>query len=484
MSIVPNRITEITRRDISDALSSINLWGRIEEVEFLERLYDLDSLPSGDSRFPTARGDIIQHRLRNNDWEDGWVFHDERFGLKIGDDTILLHFLTELLHPAVRSDQDEVDEIAGTLNALLGPDGYRLEPKEYISGRPVYGSREIEPTTPLVRSSSRHFTEDVAPLVTTVARLADLDGSDFEKEVLNVANSRLEDPEYDNWDGGTYYYTLTLLVPVDLFTRLGDQVRVTEERILSRISHVLRAPDRHQVTAVVVQPNLVPPSTDVLADVVVGRSQQPIPNFWSPGQFRLFISHVTSFKETATALRHELSRYHISGFVAHETIEGGELWQREIEAGLRSMQAMMALITPDFRASNWVDQEIGWALGSGIYVLTVRYGADPHGFIGEVQGIQGRGKRVSQVAGEIFETLLRGSATRNTVFEALVSGFEGSDSYRKTWENLRLLEQATPIPEFLIGRIEGAGGSNDQIANATGMPARVRKLARTSRSTI
>ena len=484
MSIVPNRITEITRRDISDALSSFNLWGRIEEVEFLERLYDLDSLPSGDSRFPTASEDIIQHRLMNNDWEDDWVFHDERFGLKSGDDTILLRFLTELLHPAVRSDQDEVDEIAGTLNALLGPDGYRLEPKEYVSGRPVYGSREIEPTTPLVRSSSRHFTEDVAPLVTTVARLANLDGSEFEKEVLNAANSRLEDPEYDNWDGGTYYYTLTLLVPVDLFARLGDQVRVTEERILSRIAHVLRAPDRHHVTAVVIQPSLVPPSIDVLADVMVGRSQQPIPNFWSPGQFRLFISHVTSFKQRATALRHELSRYHISGFVAHETIEAGELWQREIEAGLRSMQAMTALITPDFRDSRWVDQEIGWALGSDTYVLPVRRGADPHGFIGEVQGIQGRGKRVSQVAAEIFETLLRVSATRDTLLEALVSGFEGSDSYRQTRENLRLLEQATPIPEFLIGRIEGAGGSNDQIANATGVPTRVRKLAQVSRSTI
>ena len=94
---------------------------------------------------------------------------------------------------------------------------------------------------------------------------------------------RLEDPEYDNWDGGTYYYTLTLLVPVDLFTRLGDQVRVTEERILSRISHVLRAPDRHQVTAVVVQPNLVPPSTDVLADVVVGRVSTTDPQFLVTG---------------------------------------------------------------------------------------------------------------------------------------------------------------------------------------------------------
>ncbi len=483
MDIVPNRITEITRRDIRDALSSLDLWGRIEEVEFLDRLYDLDSLPSGDSRFPTARGDIIQHRLMNHDWEDDWVFHDERFGLKSGDDTILLRFLAELLHPVVRSDQHEVDRIARTLNLLLGPDGYQLEPKEHVSGRPVFGSTEIEPITPLVRGSSRHFTEDVAPLFLTVGRLAELDGSDLEKEVLHSANPSLEDPEYDNWDGGTYYYTLTLLVPVDLFARLGDQVRPTEERILSRIAGVLRAPDQHHVTAVVIQPSLVSRSADVLPDVIVARSQQSIPHFWSPDQFRLFISHVTSFKQRATALRHQLSRYHISGFVAHETIEAGELWQREIEAGLRSMQALTALITPDFRDSAWADQEIGWALGSDVFVLPVRRGADPYGFLGEVQGIQSVGKSVGQVAVEVFEALLRDSATRGTLLEAVVAGFERSASYQEARENLRLLEHAKAIPESLIGRIEAAARSNDQIADSTGVPGRVRELARTVRST-
>ncbi len=61
-----------------------------------------------------------------------------------------------------------------------------------------------------------------------------------------------------------------------------------------------------------------------------------------------------------------MARYHISGFVAYETIDPGELWQREIEAALRSMHAMAALITPDFHDSKWTDQEVGWALGSGV----------------------------------------------------------------------------------------------------------------------
>lgn len=176
-------------------------------------------------------------------------------------------------------------------------------------------------------------------------------------------------------------------VPVNLLARLGDQVRPIEERIGNRVKGVLRAADRHHVTAVAIQPSMLDRTPEELADVVVARSERPVPRFWAPRQFRPFISHVTSFRQRATALRQELSRFHISGFVAHETIEPGEPWQREIEAALRSMDTMAALITPDFHDRKWTDQEVGWALGSGVYVLPVRRGADPYGFLGEVQGI-------------------------------------------------------------------------------------------------
>jgi hypothetical protein len=478
------KITEVTRRDIRESLSSLNLWGRLDEIDFLSRLYDLDALPSYDSRFRTAREDIAQHRLVNDDWDNDWIFYDDRFGLKDGDDQVLLRFLAELLHPVVRSDQDEVANITRVLNGLLAPDGYRLVVKEHMSGRPIYAGVEIPPEPLHPRAAAKHFTKDVRPLVATVARLAELDGSGLEQEVLRSAEPRLEQPEYDNWDGGTYYYTLTLIVPVDLFARLGDQVRPIEERISNRMKGVLRAPDRHHVTAVVIQPSMLDRTSEELTDVVVARSERPVPQFWAPRQFRLFISHVTSFRQRATALRQELSRYHISGFVAHETIDPGELWQREIEAALRSMDAMAALITLDFHDSKWTDQEVGWALGSGVYVLPVRRGADPYGFLGEVQGIQGLGKKVPEVAKDIFETLLRVSPTKEALLEAVVVGFELSDSYQGARENVSLLERARTIPEPLIRRIEVAARSNQQIAQSFGVADRVEKLVKLARGTM
>jgi hypothetical protein len=41
--------------------------GRLEEPEFLMRLWDLESMPSTDGRFSNAAEDIWQHRVDNYD---------------------------------------------------------------------------------------------------------------------------------------------------------------------------------------------------------------------------------------------------------------------------------------------------------------------------------------------------------------------------------------------------------------------------------
>jgi hypothetical protein len=48
-----NSISEITRQEIFDWLrvSGRSWWGRIGEVDFLGRIFDLDDIPSYDSRY-------------------------------------------------------------------------------------------------------------------------------------------------------------------------------------------------------------------------------------------------------------------------------------------------------------------------------------------------------------------------------------------------------------------------------------------------
>ena len=140
-----SKITEITRRDIIDsiALDNAGLYGRLEETEFLARIWDLGSMPSEDGRFEDALGDIWQHTVNNFDWEPGWVFTDSRFNLMHGDDETFLRFLCESIHPVVRPDVTECERLCQLYNSCLENDGYRIVEKTRISGRPVFIGRFV-----------------------------------------------------------------------------------------------------------------------------------------------------------------------------------------------------------------------------------------------------------------------------------------------------------------------------------------------------
>lgn len=65
-----NSITDLTRRNIFDYLTMERVvWaGRLEETQFVARVWPKAAdLPSYDSRFRDALGDIHQHRINNYD---------------------------------------------------------------------------------------------------------------------------------------------------------------------------------------------------------------------------------------------------------------------------------------------------------------------------------------------------------------------------------------------------------------------------------
>lgn len=140
-----SEIFEVTRRSIIDNLSigSARWSGRMSDEDFLDRIYDLTKLPSQDNRFSNAYGDIFQHRSRNNDWDDDWVFTDARFNLLHGDDAQFLRFLSETLHPIVRSDAAEARALAETYNSDLRRDGWEIRETNQISGRPIFAPQKI-----------------------------------------------------------------------------------------------------------------------------------------------------------------------------------------------------------------------------------------------------------------------------------------------------------------------------------------------------
>ncbi|EKE22219.1 MAG: hypothetical protein ACD_7C00020G0027 [uncultured bacterium] len=135
-------ISQITRRNIIDALKikGISWNGKLSEVEFLKRIYNLQALPSTDIRHSDMEGDIYRHRVMNDDWEEDWVFDDSSLKIMDSSDDIFIKFICEMLHPLVRDDKKEVNEILDIFNKNLKIDGYNVIAEKYISGRPIFNA--------------------------------------------------------------------------------------------------------------------------------------------------------------------------------------------------------------------------------------------------------------------------------------------------------------------------------------------------------
>lgn len=164
-----NKISDITRQDILDIIKDgfienfdepvydgeegeyitenriyMPFFGRLDELGFFKRLYNLEALPSYDHRYKDALSDISCH-LHWGDYEDFWFFQDSRFELMQDDgDVPLLKFICEMLHPAVRKENGPWQKYVNKFNEILEPDGYRLISTRNISGRQIFEAQEID----------------------------------------------------------------------------------------------------------------------------------------------------------------------------------------------------------------------------------------------------------------------------------------------------------------------------------------------------
>ncbi len=171
-----NRITAVTRRDILDMLviDGVRWAGRLSEPDFLARIWNLTEMPSTDSRYSNAAGDIYQHRVNNFDWEDDWLFSDPRFNLQGCADERFLEFLIQVIHPIVRPDADEAAAIAARFNDSLRADGFMLISARRMSGRSMYAATKITSThepSQALRLDDRSLLDDPRALMDHLDRV-------------------------------------------------------------------------------------------------------------------------------------------------------------------------------------------------------------------------------------------------------------------------------------------------------------------------
>lgn len=188
--------------------------------------------------------------------------------------------------------------------------------------------------------------------------------------------------------------------------------------------------------------------------------------FWKAGHFKLFLSHLASFKVNTARLQQALKQYAITSFVAHEDIEPSKEWQIEIETALHTMDAMVALLMPGFKESNWCDQEVGVTVGRNVLIIPVMKGLDPYGFIGKYQGIQATNKNIGEVAKEIFETIISSPKTRTKILRSLSNAASQSTEVSEAMKKVMLLHSIAKLPQDILDSMKIAISENSVLVNS------------------
>jgi len=176
--IIMKKVSSTARRDIQDLFScgvglpdgtttTISWTGRLSDVDFLSRLYDLTTMPSHDPRYKNAAGDIECH-VSWRDWDDNWVFADDRFNLNHCTDEEFLRFICEVFHPAVVKHSIEDENYAEkyyfeAIQKILQSEGYELYETKRIANKPVLSWRECGVSSVLqnqTKALKKAFTSD------------------------------------------------------------------------------------------------------------------------------------------------------------------------------------------------------------------------------------------------------------------------------------------------------------------------------------
>lgn len=129
------------------------------------------------------------------------------------------------------------------------------------------------------------------------------------------------------------------------------------------------------------------------------------------------------------------------------------------------MDALCAIIVPDFITSRWCDQELGFAMGRRKLIIPIRKGADPYGFVGKYQGIQSKGKKVSEVAAEIFEALCKNEYSKVAYTKILADLFINSKNKTEAIKWINLLSSAKYLDTGIIIYIHSNYANNDNLNN-------------------
>lgn len=187
---------------------------------------------------------------------------------------------------------------------------------------------------------------------------------------------------------------------------------------------------------------------------------------WPADFVRVFLSHSAIYKQFAGEVAQHLREVGVYGFVAHDTMTISLPWQEQIEDALRTAEALVALIHPEFNDSPWCQQEVGWALGRGIPVLCIRIGRDPQGFASRTQWPSGYDQKPDDVARTINGWLNAQPSLSDRITGGLIKALDEAGDYYAAEAAAKALDAVGTLTPEQWEAVDEIVRTNDQVGRS------------------
>lgn len=297
-------------------------------------------------------------------------------------------------------------------------------------------------------------------------------GDEQRRSIVSEARySVIEATDFDNYDGGSTGHTLVLYLPEAVFKGipLSDQSELS--RSICGNLNESNATAFHEYwsnVALSMEDENDPDYQKALAPLQQMPPKPEAMTFWQPGEIRLFISHRDVHKRSAFLLAEALAEFGVSCFVAHDTIQATKEWRREIMNGLETMEAMLVFLTSDFAESPYTNQEVGFALGRRVPILSVKLeDKDPPAFINHEQALRGSLSDPAASATQILGLLTQKLGREDRIQTAAISSFVNSPSWSDVTPRFnRMNTLVKKLSDGELATIIRGFKSNSQLATA------------------
>ena len=99
--------------------------------------------------------------------------------------------------------------------------------------------------------------ENIESIVRTLASVMHDRGEELLVAILQHSSIDIRETSYDNWNGGTYGYTLHLQISVDLFGQTQDNLETIEKKLLAKFKPLTRSYDNEYLENIIISPKIL-----------------------------------------------------------------------------------------------------------------------------------------------------------------------------------------------------------------------------------